>query len=180
MDRAIGILESGIATSTALKGRSTDLSGLMPSLSALASAILSTTDSRMHWFSRGTPAMGQVEVVRDARVTTAQFMRDFAAAISRELVASCPTFVSPARGAGLAAGEAASATTTNFSVGFVVGALGVLLVTSMLKGKRKNPVISNGTRRFYAQPDAAVKYLEEGFSVVGKTSSGRRRRRAKK
>jgi len=58
----------------------------------------------------------------------------------------------------------------------VVG-LGALLV---MKRKRKNPVISNGDRRFFAQPDVAVKYLNDGFSVVGKTSSSRRRRRAAK
>lgn len=58
----------------------------------------------------------------------------------------------------------------------VVG-LGALFV---LKRKRKNPVISDGSRRFFAQPDVAVKYLNDGFSVVGKTSSSRRRRRAAK
>ena len=64
--------------------------------------------------------------------------------------------------------------------GAVVVGLGLLAYFATRKRSRKNPVISNGDRRFFAQPDAAVKYLNDGFSVVGKTSSSRRRRRAAK
>lgn len=63
--------------------------------------------------------------------------------------------------------------------GAVVVGLGLLAYFATRKRSRKNPVISNGDRRFFAQPDAAVKYLNEGFSVVGKTSSSRRRRAKK-
>lgn len=59
----------------------------------------------------------------------------------------------------------------------VIGGLGYAL---MSRRGRRNPVISNGRNRFYAQPDVAAHYLEsEGYSIVGKTSSTRRRRRAR-
>lgn len=63
----------------------------------------------------------------------------------------------------------------------VTAAAAVLVIGALLltRRTRKNPVISNGTNRFFAKTDVAAHYLDDaGYSIVGKTSSTRRRRRA--
>lgn len=60
----------------------------------------------------------------------------------------------------------------------IAGAIGIAYIVRQ-GSSRKNPVVQKGKRRFYAKPADVAEYLEDGFSVVGKTSSRRRRRRSK-
>ena len=75
-----------------------------------------------------------------------------------------------------------ASTWSNTGIALAVGGgvllVGALVLLAMNMRRRKNPVISNGRRRFFAQPDVAADYLErEGYAIVGKSSSTRRRRR---